>query len=62
VALMLNIFLSGEFNFDQSGGDERPRRRDVKVRTRFRISRQIEMLRKAISEGKRACRIVQWRH
>jgi len=58
-ALMLNIFLSGEFNFDHllamSGAD-------VKVRARFRNSMQIGMLCKAISEGKRECRIVQCRH
>jgi HlyD family secretion protein len=44
---MLNIFLSGEFNFDQFGRDERPCRCRSQLRPHFRNSMQIGTLRKA---------------
>jgi hypothetical protein len=60
--LMLNMLLSGEFNFDQFGllisdcvGA------DFKLRAHFRNSMQIGMSLKASPQGKRECRVAQRR-
>jgi hypothetical protein len=59
--LMLNIFLSGECNFEQFSRDERLCQCQLQLESAFPKFGANSNVVQTISEGKRECGVVQWR-